>query len=245
MQADARTVQHDAPRRDQGVTTGYRRISSLTGAVGVILIFVVLFLPGPAPKTSDSVQHLTEVLIDKRRVFLCGAYVSGLGALALFWFLGAVRTFLRPTEEDAAAATTAVVGGASAVVLMLLGMTMSTGLALGAAGMHDDALVRALTDIGNILIEFSKFGFAALILGVVSAARHARLLPRRMLGIGTAAALILVLSAISPFVADTGLWQFGGGPEIAGGAPAALWLMWLSITMARDRPTPIELRASA
>ena len=35
-----------------------RRNSAAAGAVGIVVITVALFLPGPGPKTSDSAAHL-------------------------------------------------------------------------------------------------------------------------------------------------------------------------------------------
>jgi hypothetical protein len=92
-------------------------------------------------------------------------------------------------------------------------------------------VVRASIDVSNVLIGLSRFGFAMLILGVVSAAGPTALLSARMRTLGTLAALVVVLSALPPLLADEGVWQYGGLGDVAGGVPATLWLIGLSLVM--------------
>jgi hypothetical protein len=51
---------------------------------------------------------------------------------------------------------------------------------------------------------------------------------------GGAAVALLLASALPPFLTDTGIWQFGGGPELFASLPAAAWIFWLSLFLVRN-----------
>lgn len=198
----------------------------------MVLLIAGLALPGAPPKTSDSVADLQQLLLDNRRLFLVGIYLAGLGSVAFVWFFGALRQFFGIDESSRAAVATACAGGLLSVVLLLAGMSVASGVALGGAASGEPAVVRASIDISNVLIGLSKFGLGTLVLGVVAAARHSGRLSPRMCGLGTAAAVLVVLGALPPLLADDGFWQYGGLPDIAGGAPATLWVISVSLLMA-------------
>ena len=208
------------------------------GVAGIGLLFIALFLPGPPPRSSESVADLTRVLVDKRGVLLAGMWIAGLGGAAFLWFLGALHDHLRRHDAEREA-TVAVAGGIVAVVLIWTGMSMSSALALGLTHARDDALIRAGTDLGNILIELSKFGLAVLIAVTALAGRRRSSMPRWAVRCGIAASVVVVASVLPPFLADHGFWQFGGPPEIAGGLPAAIWLLWVSVRLTRSGREPI------
>jgi hypothetical protein len=50
---------------------------------------------------------------------------------------------------------------------------------------------------------------------------------------GVIAAAILVMSTVPPFLVDNGIGQFGGGIDVGGGIPGFLWIIVLSVAMAR------------
>jgi hypothetical protein len=210
------------------------------GAVGMLLLVAALALPGAPPQTDDSVAQLKELLLDKRELFLVGIFIGGLGSLALLWFLGSLREVFGTDATSRVAVARACSGGVVGIVLLLAGLAIVSGVALGSESRSNPALVRASIDVSNVLIGLSRFGFAMLILGVASAAGHTALLSARMRTLGTLAALLVVLSALPPLVADRGIWQYGGFADIACGAPATLWLIGLSFVMLTrlSRPRP-------
>jgi hypothetical protein len=216
-----------------------RQWSAAMGAVGTVLVLGALFLPGPPPKTSDSIHHLTEIFLAKRRLLLIDAYVAALGALAFLWFLGPLHEFLTRRDRNRSLAMVAVVGGAMAMLLVLVGVAITSGLVLNATGMHDPAVVRAFADTTNVLIELSKFGLAAMILATVTAGAEADSLPARARASGFFAGALLIFSALPPLLVDNGIFQFGGGVEVLAAVPAALWLIWLSLTIVRSSAAPV------
>jgi hypothetical protein len=217
-------------------------VGTAAGVVGIGLLLATLFLPGPPPKSDDTTGHLVQVLMDKRTVLLVGIWIGGLGGAAFLWFLGPLHRFVRAGGADREA-TAAAAGGVAAVMLLWCGISMSAALALSDARAGDAGLIRAATDLGNILIELSKFGLDVLIVAAVVAARRAVSLPRAATNAGLLAAGLLVVTALPPFLADHGFWQFGGPAEIGGGVPAAIWVMWLSSHLAlrgRESASPAD-----
>ena len=107
-----------------------------------------------------------------------------------------------------------------------------------AARLGEQAVVRAMTDIGNSVIEVSKFGFAVFVLGVLRAARGNGGLPRWLVRLGLVAVPALLVSAVALFV-DRGPFQFGGMIDLGGSVPALLWILGLSFVMMRARPRTV------
>jgi hypothetical protein len=204
-----------------------------SGALGLGLVFVALFLPGRPPKTDDTVTALTANLIEHRTALVDGMLIAGLGVMALLWFFGVLANTLRRDTQSASYAHAAFAGGLAGTLLVFVGMLLFSGTAFRAAGMADQTLVRATVDTGNMLIETGKYGFAVLILATCAAASHSNLLSRRMILIGVTAATILALSTIPPFLADHGVGQFGGGIDVLGGIPGFVWIFALSVQLAR------------
>lgn len=215
------------------------RAGAAAGAIGITVLLIGLFLPGPPPKTSDAVASLTHLLVHQRRLLLAGTYLAGLGGLTFTWFLGTLGQFLHEHTRRTSLVVTAVVGGLASIISMMTGIALVTGVALRAAGLAGAGpTVRAAIDGGNVFVELSKFGLAALVLATTAALWHTTILSAFVLRVGVVAGVLLVLSAISPFVADRGLWQFGGGPEVFGALPAAVWTIWLSVHLARSADEP-------
>jgi hypothetical protein len=211
-----------------------RRWESLSGAVGLGIVFVALFLPGSPPKTDDTAAALTVNLVEHRTALVEGMLLAGLGLMALVWFYGVLGARLSPQgRRTSSFAITAAAGGLMGITLMFIGMLLFAGAAFRAASMGDEALVRSVVDTGNMLIETGKYGFAVLILATCAAPGAATFLTRRMKTVGVIAAAILMLSTVPPFLADHGIGQFGGGIDVVGGVPGFLWIIALSVMMAR------------
>ena len=214
------------------------RLDAATGIGFVLLVGVALFLPGAPPRTEDSVEHLTALLIERRDAFLVGGYVAGLGAMAYLWFIGAVGDYLQ-VRGRTALAVAAGAGGTFAMAAVLFGMMMFSGVAFVAARLGDPATVRAFVDGGNAIIELSKFGFAVFVLAVSRAG--AGILPGWLVALGIASVLLMVLSAVALFV-DHGPLQFGGAIDLGGAVPALAWTLALSIVLMRAAPPTTDAR---
>jgi len=210
------------------------RLDAATGIGFVVLLSVALLLPGSPPKAEDTIERITAVLIEERQAFLVSGYLAGLAAMAYLWFLGSVGRFLG-TDGEGALGGAATAGGTFAISVVLLGMMMFNGVAFVAAGLGDPAVVRALTDVGNGVIELGKFGFAVFILAVSRRGAAAGVLPVWLVRLGLAAVPLMLLSAVALFI-DHGMFQFGGAIDLAGALPALAWTLALSIVMMRTPP---------
>lgn len=205
---------------------------SWSGAIGIALVFVALFLPGPPPKTDDTAAALTANLVEHRAALVDGILIAAVGVMALLWFFGVLAETLARHTGAPAFARAAAVGGVVGTLLIFVGMLLFSGTAFRAAGMGDQAVIRATVDTGNMLIETGKYGFAVLIAATCASLSRTDLLSRRMVLTGAIAAVILVLSTIPPFLADSGVGQFGGGIDVLGGIPGFAWIIGLSVQLA-------------
>src|SRR4051794_13094694 len=98
-----------------------RRWESLSGAVGLGVVFVALFLPGPPPKTDDSTAALTASLVEHRTALVDGMLLVGLGLMALLWFYGVLGVRLTPRDRCMSSfAIAAVAGGLMGIALMFV-----------------------------------------------------------------------------------------------------------------------------
>jgi hypothetical protein len=208
----------------------WRSLAALSGLAFALLDAIALFLPGSPPRASETSREIAATLASHRGEVLVGMYVAGASVIALLFFLGWVRGWLARERADEGPTTVAIGGAIVGMGAQLVGLLLFYGAAYQVAGQHQDAIVRALTDGGNAAVEISKFGFAALIVGICLAGRRA--LPTIVFRIGMLSAAVLTVSAISLF-SEGHLTQFGGAVDIAGAAPAMLWLPAFSVALFR------------
>jgi hypothetical protein len=113
-----------------------------------------------------------------------------------------------------------------------MGALLFYGAAFRVAREGQYGVVRGLTDVGNATIEMSKFGLAMFVSGVAFTSARARLLPRWFTTVGLGSAAVATASTI-PLFSETSLTQFGGPVDLLGGLPAILWILGLSLLLAR------------
>ena len=209
------------------MTAVWRRAQAASGLVGIVAVVIGLALPGTPPKTSDSVEKVTRILLDNRSEFLASTYVLGLGCVLLLLFMGALRAHLGRDEPLGGSAFGA---GVAAVVLLMTGAATFDGLVFTAAGMHDAALVRALVDVGNAQLAMSGLAFGALLL----AGSAAGPLPGWVRALGYLGAVTVVIAGLS-LVVDHGPLQAGGPLGLLLSAPPVVWIAAASVVLVRAR----------
>ncbi|MEA2440853.1 MAG: hypothetical protein QOH76_2277 [Thermoleophilaceae bacterium] len=208
------------------------RPAAASGVVFVLLLFGALFAPGPPPRASDSAASIAQALSEDRGVILGGMWVAGLALVFAIWFFSAVGSWLSQAAggADRSLASAATAGGVAAVLLVLVGMLFFYGAAYQVADAKELALVRGLTDAGNAAIEMSKFGVTLFIAATSLLALRLSLMPRALALLGPPSAAVSLVSSV-PLFAEGSFTEFGGGLDLAGAAPAILWILCLSIWM--------------
>jgi hypothetical protein len=212
----------------------YTRLSAASGALFILAFNLALFDLGAPPKASDTAGKIASILIHAHSRILHGMYLAGVAIMFGIWFFATVRGWLTRATEGAQTplADAAFAAGLFAIGLGALGMLLFYGAAYKVAGQGGLSAVRALTDAGNAAIELTKFPLATFILAVSLSASGARLLPRWFTHAGALSALVLLASAI-PLFAQGSFTQFGGGLDIIGAIPAVIWILTLSLMMAK------------
>ena len=214
---------------------GLGRLSAASGAVFVVALGIALFLPGQPPKADESSAQIAATIADHRGALLASVFIAGIAAMLGLWFFATVRAWLASVVPDAGRqfASAAFGSGLLALALVLVGMLLFYGAAYEVAGEGEAALVRGMTDAGNAAIALMKFPFALFVAAVSLAAYRQALFPRWFAFAGWGSAALLVVSAISLF-AEGELTQFGGPLDLLGAGPAMLWVIALSVMLARS-----------
>lgn len=213
---------------------GFGRLSAASGAAFIVALGVALFLPGAPPKADESATQIASWLADHRGAVLAGVYIAGVAAVLGLWFFATVRAWLASAAPDPGqqVASAAFGSGVLALALVLVGMLLFYAAAYEVAGAGQAAIARALTDGGNAAIALMKFPFALFVAAASLVAYRQALLPRWFAILGWAAAGLLVLSAVSLF-ADGKVTQFGGPVDLLGAGPGMVWVVALSVMLAR------------
>jgi hypothetical protein len=212
----------------------YKRMSAASGAVFVVLLNAVLLAPGAPPKARDSAKAIAVALADQRGVILGGMFATGIALLFGLWFFAFVARWLsrHVQQRDIPLAWAAVGGGVLSAALVLMGTLLFYGAAFKVAREGQYGVVRGLTDVGNATIEMSKFGLALFVSGVSFTSARARLLPRWVTTAGLISATLAIAST-TPLFSEASLTQFGGPIDLLGGLPAIVWMLGLSLVLAR------------
>jgi hypothetical protein len=181
-------------RTDRGI----ERWALLGGAIFPILFVIgsILMFDSPDSSTPRYAQYFADP--GHRDKIHAGWIVSGLGILALLFFVAAVRDLIRRIDGDGFLTGLATIGGAVYIAVALA----SIGLAHGIRTMSDDtyrhqvfySVLHAGDDGSYVMHGTGTVGMAAFILAISFTALRWRLLPRWFGWIGLVAALAALAS---------------------------------------------------
>ncbi len=187
-----------------------RRFDALTGLAFVVLLLVGLLLPGTPPKADDSIVKISSFFHDNRGAILAGDFIVGVSIVAFFWFLGAVRSYLRAAEGGEGRLSAAAFGGGiAAAALLLAGAATVNAISFKIADAPAPATIRALFDLSNALFAMSGFPFAVFLGALACSAARTGALPMWLVWLSTVAAVLQVLAAFALF-ASSGAFAAGG-----------------------------------
>jgi len=172
----------------------WTRYAALAGIVAVLLFVAGGFLAGSPPQPGDPAGRIRDFYIAHRWTLLFGAYLTGLAASLLLWFLASVRAVLRRAEGgEGVLSTTMYAGAIVTTVVTLVGTAVSAALAFNAQ--RGDAAVQTLFDASNLALVFVFFPWALTTASAGVVLIRTGVLPRWLGWAGLLLAAVFLLSA--------------------------------------------------
>jgi hypothetical protein len=185
---------------------GLQLWASLCGLVFVVLAVVGAMLLFDGPSDSSPAKMTSWYGSSGNRMHLTvGWILTGLGLLALIWFVAALREHVRETEQAAPEqetflSTIVLVGGTVYVAVAMAGIAVAAGIKT----MSDDTyhhrvysgLIHAAGDASYTLVVTAGAAMAALIFATSIAVRRYAILPRWVSWFGFVAGVAAILSSL-------------------------------------------------
>jgi hypothetical protein len=220
-----------------------RRFDAITGVGFAVLALVGLVLPGTPPKADDSLIDLAGYFVDHRDDILVGNLLLGLAAALFLWWLGSVRSYLRAGEGGEGRLSAAAFGsGIAGIALLLAGAGLFNGIVFGLvegelASQAGGDVIRAFFDAGSALIALSAFPFAVFFAAASCSAARSGALPAWAYWSGSVIAVLQTLAGLA-IVVEKGFFATGGGMTLIAPLAALLWIVAVSVVMARRGGVP-------
>jgi hypothetical protein len=176
--------------------------SSLSGLVFVVLVVVgsALLFDGPSDSSPAKMTSWYQSSSNRDHVNI-GWILTGLGLVALIWFVAALRERVRESEQgDTFLSTVVLVGGTVYVAVAMAGIAVADGIKT----MSDDTykhqvysgVIHAASDASYLLVVTGGAAMAALIFATSIAVRRYAILPRWVSWFGFVAGVAALASII-------------------------------------------------
>lgn len=225
----ARTV------RAEGVVrmsrTRWEQIAAGSGAAFVVLVLVALFIVEQPPEITAPAGEVQAYATENRTALLTQAYLVGLASVALLWFAGALRSFLRRAEPYGERLGTIAFGaGVATAIMALLGTAMSGALVFQVAAEGDAGVIRAMSDLVTFAFVAIVFPVAALIAATSIAAVRTGVLPRALGWAGGAITIAMLVAGSAPLF-DSGVMAPDGDYGFVVALLSLAWVLATSATM--------------
>ena len=200
----------------------WERIGAAAGVLFVILVLIGSFLPGESPPAvDDSARDIARYFHGHSGAIQAGAFIVGLGAIALLWFLGSLWSRLRRPEGTRRLATIAAGGGVVTIGLVLIGFAMNATIALrleslGVLG------ARFFYTLSSVVISMASFSIAALVIATSAAAMRSKVFPVWLGWVGAVLGLLWVIAGLGVATDNSGIFTLGFIAFL-------LWLVWILV----------------
>ena len=200
----------------------WERIGAAAGVLFVILVLIGSFLPGESPPAvDDSARDIAKYFHGHSGAIQAGAFIAGLGAIALLWFLGSLWSRLRRPEGTRRLATIAAGGGVVTIGLVLIGFAMNATIALrleslGVLG------ARFFYTLSSVVISMASFSIAALVIATSAAAMRSKVFPVWLGWVGAVLGLLWVIAGLGVATDNSGIFTLGFIAFL-------LWLVWILV----------------
>ena len=227
----------------------WERYGAAAGIVFAILaVATILLVPQSPPAADDSLRVIRGYFGEHRDGLLIAGYVTGLAVAFALWFVGSLRSYLMNAEGGTGRfASVAFGGGVVAGTTALIGTAVTSALAFSiaqTAGTANQAVLRALFDLGNMAFSLAWFPIAVLVGATALVSYRTGALPVWHARISGVLSIAFILAATSAFVER--------GPLVAGGVYGyamllsfVAWILVTSILMLQRMRTPAGSETAA
>ncbi len=210
------------------------RWAPISGVLTVAFLVATFFLPAKSPpNVNDSGAKIAAFATDHRTALLVSAYLTGVAAFFLLWFVGSLVTRIRDGGERRISVV-ALGGGLGVAVVAFGAVAIQLAIAYSVAEQGDNGVTRGLFTV----MWLAPFGFpiAALSGAVAVASLRSQFLPRWYgMASGVAAVWFLVAQAA---LAKHGFMSPTGAASWIAFLAFLVWLLVTSVLMlmpARER----------
>jgi hypothetical protein len=213
----------------------WERWGALGGILFVVLVAISAILPGSPPKTSDSAAKIARFIADNDDTLRWAAYIGGLAAIALFWWLGSVWRLMRRGEAGSPLLTVTTLGGAvfAAAMATIGGIVLAVIPVIGTHTFNGEQ-IRFFYILSSNLAVATEFGIVAFVGAFSLLIIRRGVLPPIMGWLGLIVALLGIVG--SPIVSSTRDVFFY--LAFAGFISFLVWALIVSILMLL-RPTDV------
>lgn len=209
----------------------WAKLGAMAGVLFAAVAVVAFALVPVAPEGDKPIEEIVDYFVEERGGLLAGTYLYGLAGFFFVWFLGTLRSALRRAEGGTGALSAIAYAGGLAGLVLALGSVGSFGaLAFSAGDELDASTVRALFDLGNMSINLSGFGFAALLGATAAVAIGTSVLPT---WVGWGSVLLGALQLVAPYsiFVESGAFATGGAVGLAAFVFFLAWAALVSVML--------------
>lgn len=183
----------------------WERLAAATGIIFVVLQAATVLAQGDLPDFDASVPEIREYLLDDGGQILAASMLNAFSAFFFVWFLGSLRTYLRPAEDDGGRLSAVAFGaGLITIALAVAGSIPLTGLAWeNAAARADAGLIRMTWNLSFIAFVPVGATAAAFTLAVALVTLRSRVLPAWLGWLGVVATVAGLISVVGLVTDDS------------------------------------------
>lgn len=177
------------------MTAKIAKFSTLTGVIGVVLVFVSFGVEGDTPDLDASASEVTSFYADKSTEVVTASVLATLAAVAFVFFGASIRRAIRRRERGAGVLSVVAFGG-GLVVAAGLATDSAIRFALGeSAGEIDPVALQGLFAFWENFFWPMSAGLATLVLATSLSAFETRIVPIWLASIG----LLVAVALFSPW----------------------------------------------
>jgi hypothetical protein len=197
----------------------WERLAALGGIWFVVLSVIGAFLPGAPPAPDDSNTKIANYFADHAGAIKAGIFLTGLGLIGLFWWLGTLWRVLN--DAEAGRPRMAVVAAASlaaAGALALASGAITSTLALQEKERAAD--VKFFYVLSFVMIAAAGFALVAHIAAATSLSFRKKIFSPVINVVGWIAALFFLIAGL-------GVVSTAGALNVVGLLAFLVWGLWI------------------